>query len=194
MGRNKMEEYYFNQIRDMDIKMLSFFTQAEVERRKKALESALNGDWVPLGDYFEDGITLAGKGRLTPEIRAFIVDVMYGRRQQPRRKSGPTRKEKRDREIAKRVLALRMNGEKRAVEKIAEEFGLEQRQAWRAFKEYGDITAAVEKSIDNFKSAIQNVIRCIEAEWDAPPPPWAPGRYPARSTTERFCSPNDIKS
>ena len=86
-----MEEYYFNQIRDMDIKMLSFFTQAEVERRKKALESALNGDWVPLGDYFEDGITLAGKGRLTPEIRAFIVDVMYGRRQQPRRKSGPTR-------------------------------------------------------------------------------------------------------
>ena len=48
--------------------------------REGALHFALKGDWEPLARYIKDG------GRITPEVRAFLVDVLNGTRKRPAKK------------------------------------------------------------------------------------------------------------
>ena len=73
---------------------------------------------------------------MTPEIRAFLADVMDGKRQQPRRKTSPTHKGARNYEMVERVLTKRSRGEKNAIESVAADMDLGVRQVSRAMKKY----------------------------------------------------------
>jgi hypothetical protein len=138
----------------------SSLAQETFKERKSALEDALNGDWVPLGDYFRRG------GRLTPEIRAFVVDAMCGKRTQPRRKTSPRQREKRDMKMARRILALRAKGEKRAIDKVAEQFGLEQQQARRAFKKHAATAAELFKKVEFIKAQAPELLDIVHRAYE----------------------------
>ena len=167
---------------EMTIILASSLAQATFDERKQALESALKKDWAPLGYYFRQG------GRTTPEIRAFLIDVMDGKLQQPRRKTSPWRNENRNKKIALRILTLRANKEKRAIEKVADQFGLEQQQARRAFKRHQAEAAKILETEKRLGSQVKNLVHLVRR------PGRRTGKYlPAFSTPEHFCVYSDIK-
>jgi hypothetical protein len=89
---------------------LKFTTRAEIGMRGHALARARARDWDALAHYFRQG------GRLTPEIRLFLVDALSGKLRQPRVKKSKTRADNEAASIVRSILEDRLENKKNAID------------------------------------------------------------------------------
>jgi hypothetical protein len=89
---------------------LEFTTRAQIWMRGHALARARARDWDALAHYFRRG------GRLTPEIRLFLVDALSGKLRQPRVKKSKTRADNEAASIVRSILEDRIDNKKNAID------------------------------------------------------------------------------
>jgi hypothetical protein len=97
------------------------FERTKRQARDDALRYALEGDWTLMAEYIREG------GRLTPEMRPFLADVLDGTRVRPAKKISKGKTAQRNSELTHFVLEARQRGEKDIPRKAEEKF----RRTWR---------------------------------------------------------------
>ena len=166
---------------EFDVKRVKLEAWAEIEFRRYISHCIARGaaDWGDLADY------LRGGRRVTPDIRVFLIEVMLGKRKQPRAKiSGSDRRQK-EIELVKSILVARARGERNAVRNKGET----ERQVGRYLKKHKEIAEHVLRWERLFPPAVEAAgkglpasktrIRYYDQEW------------PIR-TQEHFGRPDDI--
>jgi hypothetical protein len=85
--------------------------------RENMMDFALHGDWGPLTDY------LKGRGRITSEMRSFLVEILSGTRRRPAKKISVAKTDLRNAELVQWVRDARRRGEKDIPKQAVEKFG-----------------------------------------------------------------------
>ena len=101
--------------------LLSLMITMDIERRDQMLQDAKKGDWAPFAKYIRGG------GRVTPQMRPFLADVLDGAVTRPNKKISRAETRQRDRQLAAFVWGARWRGEKDIAQRAEEKFG----RSWR---------------------------------------------------------------
>jgi hypothetical protein len=103
--------------------------------REKALADARKGKWSTLANYLEQG------GRVTPQIRLFLIEVLSFKVKQPRRKE----RKMSGKDIALEVFRAELRGEKNALDGR----GRSPRQVHRYVKEWRPLIDSVTRLLED---------------------------------------------
>src|SRR5262245_58942678 len=85
---------------------LQLLIRAALYQRNEIVQYARAGDWIPLAKY------IRGDGRITPQMRSFLADVLEGNERRPPRNTSRLATQKRNAEIARFILEAQERGEK----------------------------------------------------------------------------------
>jgi hypothetical protein len=131
---------------------LSLTIRVAQRQRDEFLRCALAGDWAPLAVHIRRG------GRITPQMRPFLADVLVGRKIRPRVKISRWATKLRNGEVVSFIRMARERGEKekRYSEEAEKKFGLTWRHLQKILaKEKPDGEAEVNAFFDRAESILQ---------------------------------------
>jgi hypothetical protein len=120
-------------------------------QRKDALKCATTGDWDLLGDYVRRG------GRITPEMRPFLADVLGGKITKPDKKISKAKTAQRNVELVCFIWDARQRGDKNIPRQAEERFG----RTWRQLQK---ILASMKdrKRIEQHRSTFVAMVSAME--------------------------------
>jgi hypothetical protein len=113
---------------------IAIIEQIKQRMRDDALRYAFEGDWAPMAEYIREG------GRVTPQMRPFLADVLDGRIVRPAKKISKAKTAQRNRQLALFVWKARQRGEGDIPKKAEEKFG----RTWRQLQKN---LAALDKNV-----------------------------------------------
>lgn len=120
-------------------------------QRRDALKYATKGDWALLGDYVRRG------GRITPEMRPFLADVLDGKITKPDKKISKAKTGQRNVELVCFIWDARQRGDKNIPRQAEERFG----RTWRQLQK---ILASMEdrERIEQHRSTFMKMLSAME--------------------------------
>ncbi|HMF25399.1 MAG TPA: hypothetical protein VKG24_25190 [Pseudolabrys sp.] len=151
-----------------------------VERgtREAAWYYAVEGDWAPLAKYIREG------GRITPQMRTFLADVLDGTLRRPAKKISKAKTHTRDVELVLFIKEARERRERGVPQKAEQRFG----RTWRQLQKIlaAQDKAGVEKALQPIKymdSEVNSLLSMLDrpgweqekAEWEKK---WGVIKYP----------------
>jgi hypothetical protein len=101
--------------------ILRMMIRGDIKHRDQMLQDAKKGDWAPLAKHIRGG------GRVTPQMRPFLADVLDGAVTRPNKKISRAETRLRDHQLARFVWGARWRGEEDIAQRAEEEFG----RSWR---------------------------------------------------------------
>jgi hypothetical protein len=114
------------------------------QARDDALRHALKGDWAPMAEYIREG------GRLTPQMRPFLADVLDGRIVRPAKKISKAKTAQRNLQLGHLVLEARQRGEKDIPRKAEERFGRTWRQLQKNLASVDKMEVLADQALSSF--------------------------------------------
>jgi hypothetical protein len=109
-------------------KAIEIQARVELGIQDSALREAQKGDWSLLAGHIRHG------GRITPQMRPFLADVLDGKRKRPNKKISKGRTESRNVMLLSYVAQARRHGEKDWLAKAEEIFRLSGRHIQKILK------------------------------------------------------------
>jgi hypothetical protein len=116
--------------------------------RDEYLRCAIEGDWAPLAKHIRNG------GRVTPQMRPLLADILDGKLTRPIGKISKSETRARNWELAGFIWEARERGEKNIAEKAEKKFG----RTWRQLQK---ILASERKKTDDLEGRVSRAVQSM---------------------------------